>query len=115
MECTIKFLLWSGILTVVLCSATLCGEVGTGNDEKDATSSLQPSSWSKFNDAIAEPPSCPDTWFVHRGNSCKCGETYYDTVSCDEDTKEVGVLDCYCMTFDSTHNATVLGECFSTA
>ena len=112
MECTIKFFLWSAILTVVLCSATLCEEVGTGNDEKDATSSLQPSSWNKFNDAMAEPPSCPDTWFVHRGNSCKCGETYYDTVSCDEDTKEVGVLDCYCMTFDSTHNATVLGACF---
>ena len=64
MECTIKFLLWSGILTVVLCSATLCGEVGTGNDEKDATSLLQPTSWNKFNDKIAEPPSCPDTWFV---------------------------------------------------
>ena len=112
MECTIKFLLCSGILTVMLYSATLCEEVGTGNDEKDATSSLQLSSWSKFNDAIAEPPSCPDTWFVHRGNSCKCGETYYDTASCDEDTKEVGVLDCYCMTFDSTHNVTVLGACF---
>ena len=112
MECTIKLFLWLGILTVVLCSATLYEEVGTGNDEKDATSSLQPTSWNKFNDAMAEPPSCPDTWFVHRGNSCKCGETYYDTVSCDEDTKEVGVLDCYCMTFDSTHNATVLGACF---
>ena len=110
MECVLN-VVWC-LLTVVLCSATLCEEVGTGNDEKDATSSLQPSSWGKFNDAIAEPPSCPDTWFVHRGNSCKCGETYYDTVSCDEDTKEVGVLDCYCMTFDSTHNATVLGACF---
>ena len=46
------------------------------------------------------------------GNSCKCGETYDDAVSCDEDMKEVGVLGCYCMTFDSTLNATVLGACF---
>ena len=112
MECTIKFLLWSGILTVVLCSATLCGEVGTGNDEKDATSLLQPTSWNNFNDEIAEPPSCPDTWFVPSGNSCKCGESYDNTVYCDEDTKEVGVLDCYCMTFDSTLNSTILGACF---
>ena len=99
------------ILTLVLCSVTLCEEVGSGNEKYD-TSSLQSSSWSKFNDATAEPPSCPDTWFVPSGNSCKCGETYYDTVSCNEISKEVGVLDCYCMTFDSTHNATVLGACF---
>ena len=89
----------------------MCEEVGSGNEKYD-TSSLQSSSWSKFNDATAEPPSCPDTWFVPSGNSCKCGETYDDAVSCDEDTKDVGVLDCYCMTFDSTHNVTVLGACF---
>ena len=33
-------------------------------------------------------------------------------VSCDEGTKEVRVLDCYCITFDSTSNKTVVGECF---
>ena len=97
MEYTIRFLWCSVILTLVLCSVTLCEEVGSGNEKYD-TSSLQMSSWSKFNDATTEPPSCPDTWFVPSGNSCKCGETYYDAVSCDEDTKEVGVLDCYCMT-----------------
>ena len=111
MEYTIRFLWCSLILTLVLCSATLCEEVGSGNEKYD-TSSLQLSSWSKFNDATAEPPSCPDAWFVPSGNSCKCGENYYDTVSCNEDTKEVGVLDCYCMTFDSAHNVTVLGACF---
>ena len=111
MEYTVRFLWCSVILTLVLCSASLCEEVGSGNEKYD-TSSLQSSSWSKFNDATAEPPSCPDTWFVPSGNSCKCGESYDDTVSCNEDTKEVGVLDCYCMTFDSTLNATVLGACF---
>ena len=95
----------------MLCSATLCEEVGSGNEKYD-TSSLQLYSWSKFNEATAEPPSCPDAWFVPSVNSCKCGENYYDTVSCNEDTKEVGVLDCYCMTYDSAHNVTVLGACF---
>ena len=111
MEYTIRFLWCSVILTLVLCSVTLCEEVGSGNEKYD-TSSLESSSWSKFNDATAEPPSCPDTWFVPSGNSFKCGETYYNTVSCNEDTKEVGVLDCHCMTFDSTLNATVLGAYF---
>ena len=50
-------------MTLVLCSVTLCEEVGSGNEKYD-TSTLQSSSWSKFNDATAEPPSCPDTWFV---------------------------------------------------
>ena len=98
MEYTIKFLWCSVILTLVLYSATLCEEVGSGNEKHD-NSSLQSSSRSKVNDATAEPPYCPDTWFVPRGNSCKCGETYDDAVSCDEDMKVVGVLDCYCMTY----------------
>ena len=63
MEYTIKFLWCSVILTLVLCSATQCKEVGSGNEKYD-NSSLQSSSWSKFNNATAEPPSCPDTWFV---------------------------------------------------
>ena len=56
---------------------------------------------------------CPDTWFVPSGpnGSCQCGHTFNGKVSCDEDTKEVRVLDCFCMTFDSTYNRTVLGEC----
>ena len=109
MECTLK-ILWCSIL-LLLCSVTLCEEVGSDN-EKRVTSTLQLYPWSKFNDTIAETPSCPDTWFVRSGDSCKCGESYYDAVSCDEVTKEVGVLDCYCMTFDTTHNVTVLGACF---
>ena len=72
-----------------------------------------PSSWSGSSDATAEPPSCSNTWFVPSGDSCKCGKSYDDVVFCNEDTKEVGVLDCYCMTFDSTHNITVLGACLS--
>ena len=112
MECALKFL-WCSIL-LLLCSTTLCEKVGSGKEKCD-TASLQQSSWSEINDsthAIAESPSCPDTWFVPSGDSCKCGESYYDVVSCDEVTKEVGVLDCYCMTFDSRHNVTVLGACF---
>ena len=58
--------------------------------------------------------TCPDTWFVPRGpnGECDCGYSFDGVVSCDEETKEVRVLDCYCITFDSTSNKTVVGECF---
>ena len=110
MEWILKVLWCSALL--LLCSATLCEEVASGNENCD-TSSPVPSSWSGSSDATAEPPSCPDTWLVPSGDSCKCGKSYDDVVFCNEDTKAVGVLDCYCMTFDSTHNVTVLGACLS--
>ena len=55
--------------------------------------------------------SCLDTWFVRVGNSCECGKTFDGVVYCDQETKYVGVADCYCMTFDSTRNTAVLGTC----
>ena len=55
--------------------------------------------------------SCLDTWVVRVGNSCECGKTFDGIVYCDRDTNEVGVADCYCMTYDSTRNKTVLGAC----
>ena len=61
----------------------------------------------------AHDEECPDTWFVQSGSDgeCKCGHKFYGVVSCDEETREVRVLDCYCITYDSTTNKTVLGEC----
>ena len=69
--------------------------------------SLQSYSQNKTEDQL----SCPDTWFVPVRDSCECGKTFYNTVSCNERTKEVRVADCYCITFDSILNKTVLGAC----
>ena len=56
--------------------------------------------------------SCLNTWFVKDvGNRCVCGKTYDGAVSCDNETKDVGVADCYCMTYDSTRNTAVLAAC----
>ena len=54
--------------------------------------------------------SCSDLWFISRNGKCHCGSTLYGVVTCNEQTKEVMVLDCYCMTLDST-NQTVVGTC----
>ena len=54
--------------------------------------------------------NCSDLWFTPTSGTCHCGSTVYGTVTCNKQTKEVTVLDCYCMTTDST-NQTVVGAC----
>ena len=56
--------------------------------------------------------TCPDVWFVRRNGTCECGSDIHGAISCDKETKEVSILDCYCMTNDSTCNQTVVGPCF---
>ena len=57
---------------------------------------------------------CPDTnvWFVQGKNgSCHCGSDLDGVVQCDSETKEVAVLDCYCLTNDYTKYVPVVGSC----
>ena len=57
---------------------------------------------------------CP-TWFYptrNQSNPCKCGDPLSDVVRCNETLKEVAVIDCYCITYDSMRNRTVDGACF---
>ena len=45
--------------------------------------------------------SCQDVniWFVRDNGTCKCGSDLNQIVLCDEVTKDLGVLDCYCITY----------------
>ena len=63
--------------------------------------------------SLVRAKACPDTWFVRNTSNgeCQCGSRFHGIVTCDHATKEVRVLDCYCITFDSFRNTTVLGEC----
>ena len=56
--------------------------------------------------------TCPDVWSVRRNGTCECGSDIHGAVLCDKETKEVSILDCYCMTRDSTSSQTVVGPCF---
>ena len=56
--------------------------------------------------------TCRDLWFTPRNGTCQCGDSIRDVVSCDEQTKEVKIIDCFCMTHDSVTNQTVVGACF---
>ena len=57
--------------------------------------------------------TCPNTWFIlnNETEQCQCGESIGDVVKCNETTKEVKVVDCYCVTYDSTDHEAVVGLC----
>ena len=59
---------------------------------------------------------CPDSnmWFIYKDGSCKCGSTFNGLVQCNSVTKELGVLDCYCITDHRTPKGKlvpVVGSC----
>ena len=91
----------SVILTLIWIPTTSCE-----GDLRERSSLVTRDSHSEVNNG-----SCLDTWFVPVGNSCVCGDTHHGIVSCDNVTRDVGVADCYCITFDSTRNTAVLGAC----
>ena len=58
-------------------------------------------------------PSCP-TWLFpdsSLNNTCTCGNDIEGAVKCDNSTKEVSILPCYCMTYDES-TGPVVGTCF---
>ena len=58
----------------------------------------------------AEPCS---TWFFRNQEGyCQCGSPIHGVVSCDNATRRVSVLSCFCMTLnDDDGNSTVIGSC----
>ena len=60
--------------------------------------------------------SCPGLWSILENNNgstrCKCGPHLGNVVLCDEDTLEVGLHPCLCMSFYAKDpNITVVGAC----
>ncbi len=58
--------------------------------------------------------SCVNTWFLQvpdDDHTCECGSTVGSKVRCDNATKEVDILDCYCMTYSEDDHSTVIGQC----
>ena len=55
---------------------------------------------------------CP-TWFLPdplANGTCRCGNDIDGAISCNESTKEVAILDCYCMTYNES-TGPVVGTC----
>ena len=49
--------------------------------------------------------ACNNLWFIWENGSCHCGNELHGVVKCDPDTKEIGVLDCNCLTIEYTPNS----------
>ena len=56
---------------------------------------------------------CPDLWFVWEEGECRCGSDVAGAVQCNPVTKEVSVLNCYCITLYSVgeRSVYVVGDC----
>ena len=75
----------------------------------------QPNKWLPLEPRATQEVSgetCSGLWFVSKNGQCRCGASIHDVVQCNEDTKSVMILDCYCMTPKSTTQDMVIGECF---
>ena len=89
------------LLALILTSSSV--QVGDINGEK---------SYEHITEQLTAKETCGDLWFTPRNGACHCGDSIRDVVSCDEQTKEVEILDCFCMTNDLATNQTVVGACF---
>ena len=61
---------------------------------------------------VPDRTSCP-TWFLPDSSAnltCRCGNDIHGAVSCNESTKQVAILDCYCMTYNES-TGPVVGIC----
>ena len=63
---------------------------------------------------LSSDSSCMNTWFFPAPNNdsiCECGSTLGNKVRCNNATKEVDILDCYCMTYSEENHSAVFGHC----
>ena len=52
------------------------------------------------------------TWYYHNTSECECGSSLDGVVFCNNVTRELGVLHCYCMTSNGeSGNYAVVGNC----
>ena len=91
-------------LVLVECDAIQC----TSKESCNFESQLQVTSDMDSN------TSCVNTWFFPAPNDdsiCECGSTLGNKVKCNNETKEVDILDCYCMTYSEENHSQVVGQC----
>ena len=67
-----------------------------------------------FHGLSVQDGMCSDLWLIEKNGICQCGITDFGVVLCDFCTKEIVVLNCYCMTNDSITGHMVLGKCLYT-
>ena len=68
------------------------------SERKSIIQTTEGNSYDHITEQFTAEGTCRDLWFTPRNGTCHCGDSIDDTVSCDEQTKEIKILDCFCMT-----------------
>ena len=55
--------------------------------------------------------TCPQTWYYNNNEKCDCGENLGGRVYCNSTLNILGILDCYCMTYDELMEDIIVGSC----
>ena len=80
------------------------------NDEQVDDASIE-----EPNDLIVfdQNQTCPQVWFIPTNDSqqCDCGSDLSGRVYCNSTLGALGILDCYCMTYDVSMENVVVGAC----
>ena len=80
------------------------------NDEQVNVSSIkEPNDLTVFD----QNQTCPQVWFIPTNDSqqCDCGSDLSGRVYCNSTLGALGILDCYCMTYDESMENIVVGAC----
>ena len=80
------------------------------NDEQvDVSSIKEPNDLTVFD----QNQTCPRAWFIPTNDSqqCDCGSDLSGRVYCNSTLGALGILDCYCMTYDESMENVVIGAC----
>ena len=51
------------------------------------------------------------TWYYNNSEKCDCGENLGGRVYCNSTLNILGILDCYCMTYDELMEDIIVGSC----
>ena len=64
-------------------------------------------------DLFDQNQTCPQVWFIPTNDSqqCDCGSDLSGHVYCNSTLGALGILDCYCMTYDVSMKNVVVGAC----
>ena len=55
--------------------------------------------------------TCPQTWYYNNNEKCVCGSSLSGRVHCNSTLGILGILDCYCMTYDESMEDFIVGAC----
>ena len=108
----------AGLFFIVICSEALLSQVFASGSKHDhyplpnRHGDGEKNIPEQVTHQLTVNESCSDLWFTPRNGACHCGSTVHGVVTCNEQTKEVMVLDCYCMTTDvNSTKQPVVGAC----